>query len=196
MALITNTTDGNNPVPGGYTVDIGGANVGITSKYTAGASSTLFPGLLAGRARSSTSFTQLTSLNNVTAATSDDVVGLVAMPRFGASDSNSTSLAYDDLITNATYFPEGNRLEVIVDQPGSANIFAGAAIAAGDLLAVAATTTGTGATTVVAGSLVPSTFAAGPVLELAGLVTLNPTADGATYTRGDLVPVSIAIISR
>lgn len=196
MPVINSITSGDQNIPGSYSVDLGSSGMSLTDKYSVGtfnAANPIFPGLFVGRDHLGSNFTVAESLGALTTPDAQDVLGVVAWPVYGAqSAAAAASLDYLDM----TGYASGERIQVMQDAPGWIKVFAGEAIDGSKEISVAATTTGSGATLVYAGSLVNADFAAGPVVDLVGLAAINSLYNGATYAKGDLVPLSLQIVNR
>ncbi len=193
MALFTTNTTGLGALPGQYSYNPGNGAIDLDDKYVTAASSVLFPGLFAGRAHLGTNFTIAQSLGQITPVEDFeylDIIGVVAKTNYGTSDGSS--LAYTSMVPYAA----GTRIQIMHSTGGYIYVFAGSAIDGTVPLAVTMTQTGSGSTLVYAGSLVTSAFSAGPIALVTGLVTLDALANGVTFAKGDLVPVSLQIINR
>lgn len=193
MPVIDSITSGDQNIPGSYSLDLASSGMTLSDKYNVGASAVatpIFPGLFVGRNNVGTNFITAEPLSEIGTPGPEDILGVVAWQIYGAQ--TSSSLSYLEM----TPISQGQKIQIMQDMPGWIKVFAGEAIDGTKTLAVAATTTGTGANIVYAGSLVNSDFAAGPLVELAGLASINPMSNGATYAKGDLVPLSLQIINR
>lgn len=193
MPVINSITNGDLNIPGSYSLDLGSSGMSLSDKYHAGVSTAatpIFPGLFVGRDSIGTDFTTAVPLSEVTTPDNQDILGVVAWQIYGAQ--SSPSLDYLDMIP----VPQGQQIQIMQDMPGWIKVFAGEAIDGTGGLSVAVTTTGSGATTVYAGSVVTDAFATGPTVSLDGLAAINPLYNSVSYAKGDLVPLSLQIINR
>lgn len=194
MAVITTTTDGTSVFPGQTSLNYAGGPFSNTQKYRVLAGATLFPGLLVGRAINvNNNYLDATSLDQIGSPTIENIIGGLSYATFGESTPPGLEAGYGNL----TPYPATTLLNIYNSISGYIYLWAGATLDGTSQLSVATTTTGSGNTLVYAGSLVPATFSGtGPVISLANYAAINGLVDGITYTRGQLVPVSLSFYNR
>ena len=156
--------------------------VSITEKYEVATGAFLFPGLVAVRRGNAALEAQ--DYGQLTTPVEEDIIGVVALPY--RAENTVSSYVYEEI----TALPVGSKLRICNFTTGFIYCYAGEDISADGEPHVTATTTGTGATRVLAGSIVSSSFAAGPTVA-APQFNFNPQKNDFIYAKGSLIPIAI-----
>jgi hypothetical protein len=186
--LINSINDGSIKLPGEYGRGNSSYNLRSPAPIVAAAPAVLFPGLFAGR--QGTDFTTVTSIDQLTTPTVENIVGVVARQK---AAYGGLAVGYQSIPANA--LPAGKLIDLLTRQEGYVYVWAGTALTDPTKVYIATTTTGTGSTLVLAGSLVSA--ATSGALDISAISTFSALSAGAfSYNPGDLVPVCIADLNR
>lgn len=191
--VITAVSQYNQVYPGSYTYDIGDPK--LSQKYLCApptstpTPATIFPGLFIGRDQTNANWINAQSLDQITTPTIHNIIGICAYQAFGELTPPGYAAPYGQM----PLLVAGQQMTVLHEIAGFAWVWAGVAIDGTAPLGIASVST-TGGSAIYAGSLVlASTTSA---IACAGVVSISPQGNGATYARGQLVPVSFSFYNR
>jgi len=186
QALITSVNDGSQVIAGEYNRGLGQYAMRAPAPLVAVGGS-LVPGLFC--ARRGTNFSTVTSLDEITSPTVADVVGAVARMKVAIGGDISYYEIMQNLLDNVTLIDVLERIE------GYYWAWVGAALTDPSKVYIATTTSGTGSSQIIAGSVVPASTSG--ALDISSIATFSSYAGGAfNYAAGSLVPVVINDIRR
>jgi hypothetical protein len=185
-ALIDSVNDGSLLIAGEYNRGQGQYAMRSPAPLIAVGGS-LAPGLFA--ARRGTNFSQVTSVDQVTSPTVADIVGAVARQKVSIGGDFSYYDLMANLLDNQTF------LDILERAEGYFNAWAGTALTDPSKVWIATTTSGTGSSQIIAGSVVSA--ATPNALDISSIATFSSYAGGSfNYSAGGIVPVVINNIRR